>query len=415
MEHAPHHRGHRRPGRRTKTDSLELLLKRIALYSSAALLLWAGWRYYRNLQDNATALDGPYQRVTVFEGNLAQDSLPDAMEESGSSEDETKAVLKALRPAGGSAPLHKGDHFRITRSADGSFQHLTLLRGRKSAVVTRQGDSFKTTVYDTPLHQVQRTERGDIRGSLWLSMSRERVPAEIIQEFTDVFQWSIDFLTETRDGDRYAVNWVEEQTPDGRVWSREVQGALYGGKRSGVEVGVLFEGAYFDEKGESLARMFLRAPLNFRRISSFFSNSRWHPVLRIRRPHHGIDYSAPQGTPVVSIGQGTVRAAGWRGGFGKTVEIRHAGGYTTLYGHLSRYGPGIRSGVHVRQGQVIGHVGSTGISTGPHLDFRIAKGGKWFNFLALKLPKATSVPKAKKAAYAALLRRRLQALGAEGL
>jgi murein DD-endopeptidase MepM/ murein hydrolase activator NlpD len=161
--------------------------------------------------------------------------------------------------------------------------------------------------------------------------------------------------------------------------------------------------------------MFLRAPLNFRRISSFFSNSRWHPVLRFRRPHQGIDYAAPEGTPVVSIGQGTVRAAGWRGGFGKAVEIRHAGGYTTLYGHLSRYGPGIRSGVHVRQGQVIGHVGSTGIATGPHLDFRIAKDGKWFNFLSLKLPKATAVAKARRAAYSSLLRQRLPALGAEGL
>jgi murein DD-endopeptidase MepM/ murein hydrolase activator NlpD len=145
--------------------------------------------------------------------------------------------------------------------------------------------------------------------------------------------------------------------------------------------------------------VFLKSPLNYRRISSYFSNSRYHPILKIRRPHHGIDYAAPTGTPVVSIGDGRVTRAGWNGGFGKYVEIRHNNVYTTCYGHLSGYGKGVRKGARVRQGQVIGYVGSTGLSTGPHLDFRVKKFGSYVNPLRMDYPKGEPVAEERREDY----------------
>jgi murein DD-endopeptidase MepM/ murein hydrolase activator NlpD len=143
----------------------------------------------------------------------------------------------------------------------------------------------------------------------------------------------------------------------------------------------------------SLRRAFLKAPLKFSRISSRFSNSRLHPVLRIRRPHHGVDYAAPKGTPVHSIGSGTVTESRYAGGAGRMIKIRHNSTYSTAYLHLSGYGPGIKSGARVQQGQVIGYVGSSGLSTGPHLDFRFYKNGTPVDPLKVESPPALPVKK----------------------
>lgn len=148
---------------------------------------------------------------------------------------------------------------------------------------------------------------------------------------------------------------------------------------------------YFDENGKSLRKAFLKAPLSFRRISSGFSKARFHPVLKKYRPHHGIDYSAPSGTPVSAIGDGTVVFAGNKGDYGKLVILRHLNGYKTYYGHLSRFGKGIRRGTKVEQGQVIASVGSTGLATGPHLHFEMRVNDKPLNPASIKTPKARSV------------------------
>ena len=131
---------------------------------------------------------------------------------------------------------------------------------------------------------------------------------------------------------------------------------------------------------------FLKAPLQFSRISSHFTTARKHPILKTVRPHLGIDYAAPSGTPVSSIGDGTVIFVGKSGGFGNLVKIKHSNGYETWYGHLLRYGKGVKTGARVKQGQVIGYVGMTGLATGPHLDFRIKRDGNFFNFLNMKQP-----------------------------
>ena len=156
---------------------------------------------------------------------------------------------------------------------------------------------------------------------------------------------------------------------------------------------------YFDAEGASLRRAFLHAPLNFRRISSGFTNRRFHPILRIWRPHHGTDYAAATGTPAVAVGDGVVFARGYEGGLGNVVKVRHNGTYSTYYGHLSRFAKGVNVGTRVRQGQVIGYVGSTGLSTGPHLHFEMIKNGTSVNFLTLKVPSVGSVPAERKRAF----------------
>ncbi len=144
-------------------------------------------------------------------------------------------------------------------------------------------------------------------------------------------------------------------------------------------------GEFYDADGNSLKGEFLRAPLVYRRISSYFTEHRYHPILRIYRPHHGIDYAAPSGTPASSIADGVVIAKGWEGGLGNELRVRHSGSYVSIYGHLRGYARGIHVGSHVKQGQVIGYVGSTGLSTGPHLHFGFERDGKLINFFSLKM------------------------------
>lgn len=405
----------RRPRTRFKTDAFtfERTLLRTAVYASLAVLLFTGGRYYRHLAASAAEWDAPPPAPQVVQGKLGGDRLRDALIDSGSSEEEAAKVIRSLRPAGGAGRIAMGDRFRIERSPEGVLLHVTLNRAKKQIVVAREGDGFKTAVSETPMRGVRKSAGGTIKGSLWLSLADQGVSAEIIQEFADTFQWTIDFLTEPREDDRFALIWEERTTPDGRVWGREIIAGLYDGKRTGRQTAILFGDEYYDESGESLERMFLRAPLNYRRISSHFNRGRWHPILRKRRPHNGIDYAAPRGTPVVAVGGGRVSAVGRHGGYGKRIEIKHSSVYSTLYGHLNAYKGGIRVGSRVRQGEVIGYVGSTGLASGPHLHFQISKHGAWVNFLTLALPKAKPIPKEKRADFDAAVRAAMPRLAAE--
>jgi murein DD-endopeptidase MepM/ murein hydrolase activator NlpD len=158
--------------------------------------------------------------------------------------------------------------------------------------------------------------------------------------------------------------------------------------------------SFFDEEGNSLRKAFLKAPLRFSRISSGFSNSRYHPVLKIRRPHHGIDYAAASGTPVHSVGDGVITKRGYqKNGGGNYVKIKHNSVYSTTYMHLSRFGKGIKQGVYVKQGDVIGYVGATGLATGPHLDFRFYKNGSPVNPLKVEAPPVEPVHEENKSTY----------------
>ena len=232
---------------------------------------------------------------------------------------------------------------------------------------------------------------GTIESSLWQSMSDLNVSADVILAYADVFAWQIDFLTDTRQGDKFKLIFsVETMEKKQTVIATEILAGQYITATT-VNTAIQFinskgDEGYFDETGKSVKRAFLKAPLQFKRISSYFTKKRYHPILKYYRAHEGIDYAAPIGTPVSAIGDGVVTKSQYSGGYGNLVIIKHPNGYESYYGHLSKYGKGIKKGVRVKQGQVIGYVGATGLATGPHLDFRIKKNGKFFNYLTMKMP-----------------------------
>ncbi len=238
---------------------------------------------------------------------------------------------------------------------------------------------------------------GYIRESFWESSENAGMPAPVTIELADVFASMIDFARETRVGDRWRLL-VEKIYADGVPvgWGRVVAAEFE--NQGIVHSAVRFERAdgkarYYSRDGNSLMRKFLKSPMKFGRITSRFSQRRFHPILKIRRPHLGIDYGAPTGTPVLSVGDGRVLSARWEGGGGKTVKIFHGGRYKTAYRHLKNFASGIRPGASVSMGQVIGYVGSTGRVTGPHLHFEFYLDDRYVDPLGVKFPSADPLPK----------------------
>lgn len=241
---------------------------------------------------------------------------------------------------------------------------------------------------------------GEIEESLWRASMDAGIPGSIVLDMADLFGWQIDFTTEIRKGDWFKLLYETETVLDEEPFPGMIRAAEFVNQsRKFCIYSYTFPDEtteFYDGDGQSVRRTFLKSPLRYRYISSGFTYHRRHPILRVVRPHLGIDYAAPAGTPVSALGDGTVIFRGWKGGYGNTVRIRHGDAYETNYGHLSRFGKGIRKGVKVRQGQVIGYVGSTGLSTGPHLDFRVQYRGKYINPLSLDSPPAEPIPEANR-------------------
>ena len=228
-----------------------------------------------------------------------------------------------------------------------------------------------------------------------------------------IFAYKVDFSRDLQPGDRYRVLYERMVRPDGTARSGRVLAVQFdvGGRQ---QEAYLFTvgGAddYYDADGESMRRAFLRAPLEFRRISSAYSTGRFHPILRRMRAHHGIDYAAGMGTPIRAVGDGTIRKAGWGGGYGNVVEIGHKSGYASRYAHMSRFAQGIRPGVRVTQGQVIGYVGSTGLSTGPHLHYEFHMNGRPVNPSSIKFLTGDPVPSSARGRFRALVEQRIASM-----
>ncbi len=238
---------------------------------------------------------------------------------------------------------------------------------------------------------------GTITLSLFGAVERMGERGDLAMRLADIFGWEIDFIRDIRVGDSFKVLVEKRMHKDKLLGYGSILAAEF--VNQGVRYqGFLFHDAngipgYYTADGDSLRKAFLKAPLEFTRISSDFTWKRLHPILKTHRPHPGIDYAAPTGTPVKTVGNGTVTFTGWTNGGGNTIKIRHMNGYETVYMHLSRYSKGLSKGKKVQQGEVVGFVGSTGLSTGPHLDYRMLKDGKYINPHKVVNPKAASLPK----------------------
>jgi len=297
--------------------------------------------------------------------------------------------------------LRVGQAYRAYSSDEG-LQYLVYDRDRASSIVFSCRPPYEAWVYEKPVTVEQRYADVTINTSLWNDMIAADVSPLLIVNLSDIYAWTVDFFA-LQKGDRFRVLY-EEKMCDGEVIAVDtVRYAVFSHAGDDFPM-VMFNqhdggNVWWNEKGESMRKAFLKAPLNYSRISSGFSYARRHPVTRKVQPHTGVDYAAPKGTPVMSIGDGVVTSMKYEGAGGNTVRIRHNSVYSTAYLHLSKYGPGLKTGQRVRQGQVIGYVGSTGRSTGPHLDFRVWKNGTPINPLKMESPPAEPIKEESRSAF----------------
>ncbi len=285
--------------------------------------------------------------------------------------------------------IRSGENYAIFSTPDSANQAKYFVYENSAAEYTvfELTDTLGIYQGENEIQNRLKTIHGVIETSLWNDMNKAGQDPVLSQELSKIFAWTIDFFA-IQKGDRYRVIYDElyvDSTYIGIGEIHAIQFDHYGEANFAFNFEQDSIWDYFDEKGQSLRKTFLKAPLQFSRISSRFSNGRMHPVLRIRRPHHGVDYAAPRGTPVVSIGDGTVIARAYqKAGGGNYIKIKHNAAYTTTYMHLASFAKGIVVGKRVRQGEEIAKVGSTGLSTGPHLDFRVHMYGKPIDPLKMK-------------------------------
>lgn len=303
------------------------------------------------------------------------------------------------------------DAYALSQACDSVFDVRKLRAGNTfSAYYDSLGHDLKYVVYDNDkIHQtvfrcfppfsawasekevVRERKYADvtIRSSLWNDMLASGSSPLLILKLSDIYAWTVDFFG-LQENDRFRMVYGQTLCEDEVISVDTVYYSVF--TRDGKDMcALMFDqgdggNIYWNEKGESMRRAFLKAPLQFSRISSGFSYHRKHPITGKVKPHTAVDYAAPYGTPVMSIGDGTVLSVGWAGGGGNTIKIRHGSAYVTSYMHLSKYARGLKAGQHVHQGQVIGYVGSTGSSTGPHLDFRVYHNGTPVNPLKMESP-----------------------------
>jgi len=262
--------------------------------------------------------------------------------------------------------------------------------------MSRLDREWVSSRYDKPFVVTTALARGTIRDSLYQSAIDEGVDFELALALADIFAWDIDFFVDLRHQDSYQLLY-EQRFRDGKlIGNGRIIAAHF--LNNGTHHQAYYYQVpgrvddYYTSDGRSLRKIFLKSPLRYSRISSGFSRRRLHPILKIYRPHLGIDYAAPAGTPVVAVGDGRVIFKGWKEGYGRFIAIRHNSHYTTTYGHLSRYASRISKGSAVKQGHVIGYVGASGLATGAHLDYRMKKDGRFINPLKVRFPAARPIP-----------------------
>ncbi len=310
----------------------------------------------------------------------------------------TASIISVMKSAG--FPFRKclpGDSIKISKE-NGNLLELIYCQGLTTEYYIKKNDqhlfvSMKFPYVDTVICLL----KGEINSTLYESVLEIGETPLLVYRYTDIFAWEVDFVTDTRNGDSFYVYLEKTFLDSVLVDYLNLIAARYKGE-VGEYTGIYYRDPdgyedYYNLKGQSLRKSLLKSPLRYSYISSYFSKRRFHPILKIWRPHHGLDYVAPKGTPVSSIGDGIVTFKGWKGGYGNLVEIKHKNNFKTRYGHLSKFAKGIYKGKRVKMGQLIGYVGSTGLSTGPHLHFELHKKGVAINPLRVKIPRAPSVKK----------------------
>jgi murein DD-endopeptidase MepM/ murein hydrolase activator NlpD len=312
-------------------------------------------------------------------------------------------IINSGKQAKSLAKIRPGQTLRF-RFDDEDLTTLELQRNRVDSLrIAIADDDIRVEQISKAVDNRVASAAGIIESSLFLDGQKAGLSDGVIMDLATIFGWDIDFALEIRAGDQFRVLYEEqyldgEKLSDGAILAAEFtnRGKTYTAVRYEDRNGEI---GYFDAEGNSKRRAFIRSPIKFARVSSRYNPKRWHPVLMIWRSHKGVDYAAPRGTPIRATGDGRVVHRGTKGGYGRAVIIEHAGKYTTLYAHMSKYSRRAKKGARVKQGQVIGYVGKSGLATGPHLHYEFRVHGKHRDPLRVKLPKSLSLPKSEIANF----------------
>lgn len=294
----------------------------------------------------------------------------------------------------------------LTQDSSAKLVYLVYEKSPVDFVVFSFKDSLTIQNAQKQVVLVRRLNEATISNSLWETIYQLNLNPNLALDMSDIFAWTVDFFG-LQKGDKFKVLYDELYVDNQSVGIGTIYAAWFehrGERFNAFRFSQDSSASYWDEKGNSLRKSFLKAPLHFSRITSRYSGSRFHPILKISRPHTGVDYAAPAGTPIMAIGDGFIAEKGYNAAAGNYVKIRHNSVYTTGYNHLSRFGKGISNGVHVKQGQVIGYVGSTGYSTGPHLDMRFWMNGHPVDPLKVKSPPVEPIKKEIMESYLAFVK-----------
>jgi murein DD-endopeptidase MepM/ murein hydrolase activator NlpD len=355
--------------------------------------------------DTATAQEtlhpGKWHSETIHRG----DSLSTVFDRVGLPPAQLLRVMAAGDDSAQLRRLHPGDNLQLYTSQDNR-----LLRGliykmseTRRLEIIQSGDDLSSRIITTPLETRLAHATGTINSSLFLASQKAGLSDNLTMELANLFGWDIDFVLDIRQGDKFSVIYEEQYLHGDKLRDGHILAAEFVNRGHSFRA-VRFTDAnghsgYYTPDGKSVRKAFLRTPVAFSRISSRFSLGRKHPILNRIRAHKGVDYAAPRGTPIKATGDGKVIYRGRKGGYGNVVILQHGSKYSTLYGHMSRFARGVHSGGHVRQGQIIGYVGMTGLATGPHLHYEFRVNGVHRNPLTVALPDAAPLPRRYMSSY----------------
>ena len=355
----------------------------------------------------------PPVEITLKRG----ETLETALRRGGLERAEAAAIVAGLRGQVNMRRLAPGERLSVKPAAPDGAPEITWTRSPAERYEIRSTDGRWTVAAVRPDVETRVAAiAGEVRDSLFASVERLGESAGLTARLVSLFEWDFDFAADSLPGDRFRFLVEKRYVGDELLGYGDILVAQYASAGRPVLTSVAFEEAggradYFDASGRSVKKMFLRAPLDFTRVTSGFSHARHHPILGGLRPHLAVDYGAPVGTPVRAVADGVVTMAGWDGGFGLSLSLRHARGYETMYNHLSRLD--VKRGERVRQRQIIGRVGTTGLSTGPHLDYRVRKAGVFVNPLGEKFIPGAPVPAHRRAAFTVHVKALLERLDAQ--
>jgi len=365
-----------------------------------------------NENSATTTSKGKWQTVKVKRG----DNLSVIFARYGISPQSLHSILSLGDDTKTLKRIHPGQTIKLELAEQSKLLELMYdMDPVRSLRVWQNGDDgFKSNLIERPVEHRTEHSAGVITSSLFEAAQQAGMSDRMTMELAGIFGWDIDFALDIRDGDSFSVIYDDLYVGGKRLRHGDILAAEFVNQGTAYRA-VRFTDAnghsdYYSPDGKSMRKAFLRTPVQFSRISSYFSTARYHPILNRIRAHKGVDYAAPIGTPVKATGDGKVVAAGRRGGYGNAIELQHGARYSTLYGHLSRFARGIHRGAHVHQGQIIGYVGMTGLATGPHLHYEFRIDGVHRNPLKVKLPDAAPIPSQYKQAFMITSRRILAQL-----